>query len=370
MPELQRTSNGGAHKQTIRNVHDSYESKVVKRDRSVASTDETLQGIGANQTSEQHLQKPASPSDTESSGGTKINQDFKRQDNPLRATGCITEDNDWHPTESATYDRTIRHHGTSHGCQGSREDDCVRQSDQQSLQNNVHENPMGGGYNAKTVSLGILGSFTIRKFNHLPVRCYKCQKFQHTSRTCRSSHDVCGLCGGKHRTKLCVEKRNKNEDITLNCSNCQGAHSTASNKCPVRKASIKKIQPATKPADVPLSNAKQVSQPAFVPTMEDFPIATSRKQSLIPRRLVPATPSFHHLDNSTDKKLHVSTPVTPQKKRLASGDGKTDIIRKTVVADKTPLAPPRSGVQQVQKNTQKPTPLKTPLPQDLPPSNM
>ena len=149
MPELQRTTDGGALKQTIRNFHDSYESKVVKRDRSVASTNETLQGIGANQTSDQHLQKPASPSDTESSGDTKINQDFKRQDNPLRATGCITEDNNWHPTESATYDRTIRHYGTSHGCQGSREDDCVGQSDQQSLRNNVHENPMGGVHNAK-----------------------------------------------------------------------------------------------------------------------------------------------------------------------------------------------------------------------------
>ena len=101
-----------------------------------------------------------------------------------------------------------------------------------------------------------------------------------------------------------------------------------------------------------------------------FSHSNIKKKSLIPRRLVLATPSFHHLDNSTDKKRQVPTPVTSQKKRLASGDGKTDIIRKTVVADRPPLAPPRSGVHQVTKNPQKPTTLKTPLPQGLPPSNM
>ena len=44
-------------------------------------------------------------------------------------------------------------------------------------------------------------------------------------------------------------------------------------------------------------------------TVKDFLIATSRKQSLMPRRFVLATPSFHHLDNSTDKKRHVPTPA-------------------------------------------------------------
>ena len=110
------------------------------------------------------------------------------------------------------------------------------------------------------------------------------------------------------------------------------------------------IQPSTKPVKTPLSYAKQVSQPTFIPTFEDFPIATSRKQSVIPRRLPPATPSFQ-LDNSTNKNGHVPTPVTPQKKRLASGAGKTDIIRKTAVANKPLLATPQTGVQQVQKKT-------------------
>ena len=106
-PELRRTTDGGAGNPTVRNLHDSYESKVDKRDRSAPPTYKTLQRTGANQTSNKHLQEPASSPDAESSGDTKINQDFKRKVNPLRATGCITKDHDWHPSESTTYDKTI-----------------------------------------------------------------------------------------------------------------------------------------------------------------------------------------------------------------------------------------------------------------------
>ena len=370
MPELQRTTDGGAHKQTIRNFHDSYESKVVKRDRSVASTNETLHGIGANQTSDQHLQKPASPSDTESSGDTKINQDFKRQDNPLRATGCITKDNNWHPTESATYDRTIRHHGTSHGRQGSREDDCVGQSDQQSLRNNVHENPMGGVHNAKnglSWHTGILQHKKVQSSTSTMLQVPEVSAhFQNLSEQPRCLRSLWretphqSLCrkeeqkGGHHAEMQQLSRGSQYSKQQVSRSegvNKEDPTSDKTGRCPSFKRQTG-IATSIRP------NNGRFSHSNIKKTIFDTKASRTRNTKL---------PSS---GNSTDKKRHVPTPVTPQKKRLASGDGKTDIIRKTVVADKPPLAPPRSSVQQVTKNPQKPTALKTSFPQDLPPSNM
>ena len=82
-----------------------------------------------------------------------------------------------------------------------------------------------------TINLGILGEYETNHFKRDPVRCYK---FNHTARTYHAKNDICGLCGGHHRTRICVEKRNANKAITVKCHNCKGSHSTVSGRCPYR----------------------------------------------------------------------------------------------------------------------------------------
>ena len=66
-----------------------------------------------------------------------------------------------------------------------------------------------------------------------PVRCYKCQKCNHTFSTCHSKQDVCGLCGGQHRTKVYVEKK----------ANQKGKHCRASARCPYLREVIYRRRP-------------------------------------------------------------------------------------------------------------------------------
>ena len=151
----------------------------------------------------------------------------------------------------------------------------------------------------------------------------------------------------------------------------------------------------TSPTDV-LLNANHVSKPAFTPTLEDFPIATPRKQFFRLKPLLAATPSFLQPNNSTNIKRHMTPQkkrqasedgsllpatsschkldnntsrerlVTPQKRRLATGNGKLYIIENTAVANQPLHSPSRPDVQQVPNIPQKPTATKTPLHQDLP----
>lgn len=67
-------------------------------------------------------------------------------------------------------------------------------------------------------------SCTVRAFVPNPRRCFKCQRFGHSSQVCRGQA-TCPKCSGKdHTPESC-----KNE---FQCTNCQGAHPVYSRSCP------------------------------------------------------------------------------------------------------------------------------------------
>ena len=134
----------------------------------------------------------------------------------------------------------------------------------------------------QSIQVGHLGSYTVRPFTQDPVRCFRCQKLGHTTRTCHQMQSTCGICSGSHRTTVCLEKR-ETEHVTTKCSNCKGQHVSASKACPVRIQKSQDIQKSltAKPVTAKTAQAsnKQAPQTSkaitkeFAPTMEDFPAA-------------------------------------------------------------------------------------------------
>jgi hypothetical protein len=67
-------------------------------------------------------------------------------------------------------------------------------------------------------------AFRVKQYVPGPTRCYRCQRFGHTSRHCRRE-DRCGNCSGAHPTTECTEENQ-------HCPNCEGPHKASSQECP------------------------------------------------------------------------------------------------------------------------------------------
>jgi hypothetical protein len=80
--------------------------------------------------------------------------------------------------------------------------------------------------------------YKTRPFIPLPIRCFRCQRFNHTAAKCRSTEVRCVRCGGGHEFKDCDRKDHPK------CANCGGPHSTAAPICPtfLREKAAKKIE--------------------------------------------------------------------------------------------------------------------------------
>ena len=68
-----------------------------------------------------------------------------------------------------------------------------------------------------------------RVYVPLPLRCFKCQKFGHGTKNCKSDKDICGKCSLEHGTSNC------GEDAVPKCANCSQNHSSYSWECPKYK---------------------------------------------------------------------------------------------------------------------------------------
>lgn len=73
------------------------------------------------------------------------------------------------------------------------------------------------------VSVGFT-RFRVRAFTPTATRCYFCQAYGHTAKSCRSSAR-CSRCAGRHEAKDCVA------NATPQCANCGGRHSAAYKGC-------------------------------------------------------------------------------------------------------------------------------------------
>ncbi len=67
----------------------------------------------------------------------------------------------------------------------------------------------------KKVTLGFL-SYSVREYVPKPMRCYSCQRFGHTAKTCKGRRR-CARCGEDHEDEQCNHEQ-------PNCCNCGGNH--------------------------------------------------------------------------------------------------------------------------------------------------
>ena len=57
-----------------------------------------------------------------------------------------------------------------------------------------------------------------------PMRCYKCQRFGHQTKYCRSKTDTCAQCGAQEKHDRCSNQ--------AKCPNCKGNHAASDKLCP------------------------------------------------------------------------------------------------------------------------------------------
>ena len=80
-------------------------------------------------------------------------------------------------------------------------------------------------------------SFLIREYIPPPLRCYKCQKYDHASSTCRlhKNNFVCQRCGGNHQNKIYREGQCISEcQLPMKCIHCLQGHEAGSINCPTQ----------------------------------------------------------------------------------------------------------------------------------------
>jgi hypothetical protein len=81
---------------------------------------------------------------------------------------------------------------------------------------------------AKTEGLLICNKrVSVAKYKKEPIRCLKCQGWNHVAAECAQSYDKCGTCGTRgHRTSACTS-------TTTHCANCDtDDHTSWSRDCP------------------------------------------------------------------------------------------------------------------------------------------
>lgn len=89
-------------------------------------------------------------------------------------------------------------------------------------------------------------SFPIRDYIPPPLRCYRCQKYDHANSSCRQKNYTCQRCGGVHQNKVYAKERTSEGKLILVteckadkfCIHCKQDHEAGSVDCPQQVAHV------------------------------------------------------------------------------------------------------------------------------------
>jgi len=178
-----------------------------------------------------------------------------------------------------------------------------------------------------------------------PLRCFKCQRFGHGSRTCKGD-TRCANCGQVgHNSSDCHEQPK--------CCNCSGTHSASSKECP-KWVLEKKVQQIKAEKGISFVEARRIamSEMRAVPTPRGQPMAVVVRSGGGHQR--PATRTIHtqtHLTWPRDLKqptvvsssTNVSLSSTSSQTESASTSGVINIIATDQEEGPSSHQSPKSG---------------------------
>ena len=83
------------------------------------------------------------------------------------------------------------------------------------------------------LDLGPWGRYSLRQYDREPLRCYKCQQYNHLRVRCPHTAR-CGVCSGRHETDECIRRLKEQQATTARCPNCAQRHHAWHPRCPER----------------------------------------------------------------------------------------------------------------------------------------
>ena len=81
--------------------------------------------------------------------------------------------------------------------------------------------------------------YRVKPFVESPLRCYRCQRYEHNANKCRSKQPVCQRCGQSgHQSRELGENQRVSWSCLAprKCCHCEHEHEAGSKDCPVQKA--------------------------------------------------------------------------------------------------------------------------------------
>lgn len=160
-----------------------------------------------------------------------------------------------------------------------------------------------GQHIPKFVSVGFL-DYKVEKYIRHPIRCTKCQGYNHTESDCKSTVK-CPRCSGEHSYAQCTKT-----DQEKKCPNCGNSHSAGYKGCPAHKNEVKVIKTQIND-NVSYANAvKKVRSQSANATRPQVPPRTNKSKK--PDTTTTPPPYRRRPVPSPRKSLHKPKPTNTQ----------------------------------------------------------
>lgn len=165
--------------------------------------------------------------------------------------------------------------------------------------------------------------FKVHEYQAPLLQCFKCFKFNHGAKICKSTQK-CSICTGEHHFKEC-----KNEKA-IKCINCQGSHLAISRDCPIKK---QKAEDKKNKQSYAAILASKTNSNIIKNYNTDFPaISTTRKPQTIRKTQNTSLPiTTRTASTSTATNTNEPEPETISNEKLIHEIINNEFIRKGLI---------------------------------------
>ena len=181
----------------------------------------------------------------------------------------------------------------------------------------------------------------VRTYIPRPRQCYKCWRFNHSSKSCRALGDMCPNCGEEGHTRLSCK-------TPTNCANCDGAHTANDRNCPLYKIETETLAYQTK-EKVSYQEAKKYAIQKLSASGISYADIVKKRQNNKTLNTRTALSQIQQSRNQT-KQPQLQAPI-PRSSQPTPG------LPPTPAAQKTPVTPsrnvPNNQAAALQQKTQK-----------------